>query len=472
MQSIQELTHVDGAPVRTVTTNPTTAVDEHGNPTTGPAEAIEHYDAAIDSLVRYHVDVVDRMVGLAADHPSFAMGQALAAYLHLMSTDSRDLEVAGAHAAALRGATQNRREAAHGEAIDAWLGGNWYAASRHLDDLLVEWPADILALLIGHQLDFFLGDARNLRDRIGRSISSIDRQHPHHGFVRGMQAFGFEESGHYGLAERAALEAIDRNPDDVWAVHAAAHVYEMQGRVDDGVTFMDERVDDWGSGNLFTVHNWWHLALYHLEQRRHDRVLEIYDHEIHHSASDGVPLEMLDASALLWRLRIDGIDVDGRFDVIADAWANAIDDAPSWYAFNDVHAVMAYLGAGRRDDALAVIERLDSYVGHAPTSSTASKPTASNVEMTAEVGLPVARALVAFDDGRHSDAVAELWPIRRVVHHFGGSHAQRDVFERTLLEAAVRDRQTALAQRLVDERLAVRPTGQFALARQLRPASA
>lgn len=451
----------------TLTTNPTAAVDEHGNPTTGPAEAIERYDAAIDLLVRYHVDVVDVMSSLVDDHPSFAMGQALAAYMHLMSTDSRDLEAAGAHAAALHGASRNNRETAHVEAIGAWLGGDWHTAGRHLDDLLVEWPTDILALLIGHQLDFFLGDAHNLRDRVGRSIADIDREHPHHGFVRGMQAFGLEESGHYGLAEQAALEALDRNPDDVWAVHAAAHVYEMQGRVDDGVAFMDEHVDDWGSGNLFTVHNWWHRALYHLEQHRHDRVLEIYDREVHHSASDGVPIEMLDASALLWRLLIDGVDVGGRFDVIADAWANAIDRAPSWYAFNDVHAVMAYLGAGRRDDALAVIDRLTVFVDHATTASAAS-----NVRMTAEVGLPVARALLAFDDGRHSDAVSELWPIRRVIHHFGGSHAQRDVIERTLLESAVRDRKTALAQRLVSERLAIRPSGQFALARRLRLTSA
>lgn len=447
-------------------TSPTTSTDEHGNPTTGPGEAIEQYDAAIDRLVRYHVDVVGQMTTLATDHPSFAMGQALAAYLHLMSTDARDLDTARSHATALRAAPRNDRESAHSAAIGAWLSGDWHGAARRLDDLLVEWPSDLLALLIGHQLDFFLGDARNLRDRIGRSLAAFDPQHPHHGYVRAMEAFGLEESGHYGLAEQAALEAVERNPDDVWGVHAAAHVYEMQGRVDDGVAFMAERVDDWGAGNLFTVHNWWHLGLYHLELRDHDRVLEIYDREIHHHASDGVPIEMLDASAMLWRLLLDRVDVGDRFSVIADAWANAIDHTPSWYAFNDVHAVMAFLGAGRRDDALAVIERLTTDIDRAPT--TAEALAASNVRMTAEVGLPVARALVAFDDGRDADAIAELWPTRRVFHHFGGSHAQRDVLERTLLEAAVRGNHSTLAQRLVGERLALRPNGRFALDRQTR----
>jgi hypothetical protein len=453
--------------MNTVTTSLMASTDEHGNPTTGPGEAIERYDAAVDRLVRYHVDVVDLTASLAADHPTFAMGQALAAYLQLMSTDARDLDPAREHLAALHAAPRNDRETAHRAAIDAWLDGEWHRAARHLDDLLVEWPTDLLALTIGHQLDFFLGDARNLRDRIGRSIAAFDPQHPHRGFVRGMQAFGLEESGHYGLAEQAALEAVGRNPDDVWGVHAGAHVYEMRGNVDDGIAFMTERVGGWGAGNLFTVHNWWHLALYHLEHGRHDEVLAIYDREIHHPASDGVPLEMLDASSMLWRLRLDGVDVADRFDVIADAWANAIDPSPSWYVFNDVHAVMAFLGAGRRDDAVAVIGRLTADTDRAPTTT----PPASNVRMTAEVGLPVSLALLAFDDGRDADVVAELWPTRSVFHHFGGSHAQRDVLERTLLEAAVRGNRTALAERLIAERLAVRPTGRFAFDRQLRLAA-
>ena len=72
---------------------------------------------------------------------------------------------------------------------------------------------------------------------------------------------------------------------------------------------MSGRRADWGSGNLFTVHNWWHLGLYHLEAGQHDRVLEIYDREIHHSGSDPVSIELLDASAMLWRLHLDGVDV-------------------------------------------------------------------------------------------------------------------------------------------------------------------
>ena len=81
----------------------------------------------------------------------------------------------------------------------------------------------------------------------------------------------------------------------------------------------------WGAGNLFTVHNWWHLALYELEAGRPERALAIYDAEIHHAGSLGVPIEMLDASALLWRLLLDGVDTGGRFGPLADAWAPKAD---------------------------------------------------------------------------------------------------------------------------------------------------
>ena len=124
----------------------------------------------------------------------------------------------------------------------------------------------------------------------------------------------------------------------------------MQGRVDEGIAFLRSDRTQWESGNLFTVHNWWHLALYELEAGRPERSLAIYDAEIHHEGSLGVPIEMLDASALLWRLLLDGIDTGGRFGPLADAWAPKAAATP-WYVFNDLHATMAFVGAGRLGDA-------------------------------------------------------------------------------------------------------------------------
>lgn len=441
----------------TLTTTTAAQQDQHGNPIRGDRAAVALYDEAIDAFLPFKPAVVDLATTLSTERPEVAMGHALVAYLHLMSSEHRDVEVAVAAHQAMSTCELGEREQAHRRAIGEWIRGRWHAAADALDDLLLRWPTDLLALQIGHQLDFFLGDAQNLRDRVGRSLSAI-AGHPHHGFVLGMQAFGLEESGHHEAAEDAGMAALDAHPDDVWAIHAVAHAHEMRGKVAEGVDLYESRVPDWGSGNLFTVHNWWHLALFKLEQGDLEGVLDIYDAEVHHQGSDGVALEMLDASALLWRLHLDGTDVGDRWAPLADAWT-AADGAP-WYAFNDLHAAMAYVGAGRLGDARRVVDRLASYV--------AEDEGGSNLMMTAEVGLPATRAVVAFAEGRWDDAVAELAPRRRWFNRFGGSHAQRDVLQRTLLEAAVRGGQHDLARALVSERLAIRPTSAYARAQSTR----
>ena len=193
---------------------------------------------------------------------------------------------------------------------------------------------------MGHQLDFFLGDAGELRDRIGRSLYAIHPVHPHNGYVRGTYAFGLEETGSYASAEQHGLAAVARNPDDVWATHAVTHVYEMQGRVDDGLRFLRDSAQHWTEGNLFAVHNSWTSRCSCSKRRRFSDALVNDDRSLHNESSVGVPLEMLDASALLWRLFVDGIDDGGRFGPLADAWTTRLSNEP-WYVFNDLHAVIA-----------------------------------------------------------------------------------------------------------------------------------
>jgi tetratricopeptide (TPR) repeat protein len=431
--------------------------DAHGNPMTGDTGTIERYDRAMDRLVRFHPEAVDIATELAGDDSPAPMAHALIAYLHLMSTDAADLGTARDAHEALIASGGNEREQAHAAAIGAWLAGDWTGAARRLDDLLFRWPGDLLALMLGHQLDFFLGDAQNLRDRPLRSLRELG-DHPHAPFVRGMAAFGLEEAGHYGHALDAGLAAVEANADDVWAIHAVVHAYEMQGKIADGIEFLGSDRTQWESGNLFTVHNWWHLAIYQLEAGRPERSLEIYDAEIHNSGSLGVPIEMLDGSALLWRMVLDGTDTGGRFGPLADAWMPKSATEP-WYAFNDLHATMAYAGAGRLTEAHGVVDHLDRWLDGA---------SGTNARMTAEIGLPTCRAVVAFAEDRHADVIAELFPIRRTLQRFGGSHAQRDALQRTLLESALRSGRYELARALTAERLGVRESSVYGWTQRAR----
>ena len=261
----------------------------------------------------------------------------------------------------------------------------------------------------------------------------------------------WKRQGTTSTALDAGLAAVEANPDDVWGIHAVVHTYEMQGRVDEGIRFLSSDRTQWESGNLFTVHNWWHLALYQLEAGHPERSLEIYDAELHHEGSAGVPIEMLDASALLWRMLLDGVDTGGRFNPLADAWAPKV-SGESWYAFNDLHAVMAYAGAGRLGDINALLRDRERWLDGVG---------GSNARMTAEIGLPACRAVLAFVEDRHDDVITELMPIRRTLNHFGGSHAQRDALQRTLLESALRSGRYDLARALTAERLGLRESSVY-----------
>ena len=171
----------------------------------------------------------------------------------------------------------NDRERRHLAAARAWLDGDFQQAVARYGDIAIEYPRDSLALQLAHLGDFYLGQSSQLRDRIARALCDWDESVPGYGYVLGMHAFGLEEMGDYGRAEERARRALELNPRDPWAVHAGAHVMEMQGRLGDGVHWLTSRTNDWAPDNGFAFHNWWHLALYHLDLGQHDRVLELYD---------------------------------------------------------------------------------------------------------------------------------------------------------------------------------------------------
>ena len=429
--------------------------DQCGYQVTGASQVgVERLDAAVRALLLFAENVGDAWESTVVDDPAFALGHIGRAYLRCLSSEAPDAADARTILENLGdGHELSDRERRHLDAAHAYAIGDLHGAAARLDALTVEYSHDLLALAVGHQLDFFCGDSPGLRDRPGRVLSSWDHGHPLFGFVLGMHAFGLEETNLYPQAETVGMRALDVEPRDVWALHAVVHVHEMQGRVEAGLRFMDERRAHWSTGNFFVVHNAWHEALFRLEAGDVAGALAIYDTTLHHDRSAMVALEMLDATALLWRMHLDGIDTGDRWSTLADAWAEKTDDEPS-YAFNDMHAAMAFAAADRLDDLRAVVAGLRRYIATA-------QPSVTNLSMTAEVGLPVCEAILAFSEGRYDDTGGALHPIRRIVHRFGGSNAQRDVVARTLLEAAIRGGDGALARALASERLAIKESSPY-----------
>ncbi|EKX63970.1 tetratricopeptide repeat protein [Streptomyces ipomoeae] len=432
------------------------------------AEGAEHLDRAVEGLLFFRPEFPDAVKDAVLACPTSPLAQAFAAYLGVLGTEPRDVVEAGSRFAEFSAGVDHSalplRERTHMAAAEAWLGGDMSRAGRLLEELVVECPRDPLALAVGHQLDFFTGDATRLRDRIGGALPAWAPDDPHRGPLLGMYAFGLEESGHYGRAREVALAAVEQNPRDVWAIHAVVHVHEMQGRFAEGIDYLDARLDDWASGTLLTVHNWWHYALYALEAGDTDTATRIYDAVLHHKDSTGFVMELLDAASLLWRFLLAGLDEDARWQKLADAWAARED--PPYYAFNDMHAVMAFAGAGRlkaADELIADRRRWLAQDGTCP---------GTNHAMTAEIGLPVCEALVAYVRADYTSVIDLLWPVRRRLHTFGGSHAQRDAVQRTLLEAALRANRDDLARLLLGERTGLSPHSPYNWLGQARLADA
>lgn len=429
--------------------------DAHGLAVTGDAAAIAHYDTALDHLVHFRPAVVDASAAALAESPEFPIARALSGYLGLLGTEAADAVDVRARFGRGPGDTpMNERERAHLHAVAAWSRGDLAGAGRLLQEITWAYPRDLLALVVGHQIDFFTGDARSLRDRIGGALTSWSPADRHWGPVLGMYGFGLEEAGHYARAEDVALAAVEADPKDVWGVHAVVHTYEMTARGADGLRYLDTRADDWAAGNFLNVHNWWHFGLYLLEAGATDRARAVYDAVLHNDTSAGLAMEMLDAAALLWRLYLDGADETARWTTLADAWRPQL--AQPYYAFNDAHAVMSLVGAGRFGSAQALITDRARWA-----AENAGSPTVTNVAMTAEIGLAVMRSFLAFGQERYADTVALLAPIRHRINEFGGSHAQRDAVQRTLLEAALRAGDGPLARTLVSERVNVGPCSPY-----------
>jgi len=424
--------------------------DDRGLAYTGANRAsLDAYTRGLYQLQCYIEDPVASADRALSESPGFVMAHLLRAYLHLLGTEPTGPQAARPSLQLATALGGNSRERAHAEAVEHLIEGRWYRAGRVLEDIAIAHPHDILALQAGHLVDFCTGNARMLRDRIARALPAWSPGMPGYSALAGMYAFGLEEMADYARAEHFGRTAVEIDPRDGWGQHAVAHVMEMQGRPREGIAWMRGNVDGWSRDSSFQVHNWWHLAMFHLELGEIDEVMTLFDGPIHGSRSQ-VMLDLIDATAMLWRLHLRGIDVGSRWQSVADGWANA--GVPGLYAFNDLHAAIAFTGAGRRDAAQDILEAQRAAIERGDDNAT----------FTREVGYPLILAMQSFGDGDYRACVEQIRAVREIAQRFGGSHAQRDLLDLTLIEAAIRSGQQELADALANERIALKPQSPLA----------
>jgi tetratricopeptide (TPR) repeat protein len=318
---------------------------------------------------------------------------------------------------------EDSRATYYSRGLQAWLYGKPREAIHAMERVLDKNPLDAMAVKISHSIRFMLGDADGMRRSLARIVSIYTDGVPYAGYIKGCYAFALEETGEYTEAEKMGRRAVELEPTDAWGRHAVAHVYEMTGRAQDGLTWLADS-DQWQHCNNFSYHMAWHIALFQLELGRTSEALTLYDRAIRSEKTDDFR-DIANASSLLQRLELAGISVGNRWEELADIAERRMNDRQ--LAFADLHYMLALLGAGRIESAEAMVKEMILTKGEDVDSSE-----------IAEIAVSAAAGLAAFTSGNMRKAVAFLEPIIGQLQRIGGSHAQRDVFHQTYLEALVR----------------------------------
>jgi tetratricopeptide (TPR) repeat protein len=398
-------------------------------------EAARAFDETVWAFVAYSREPgVPLKRALAAD-PQMPMALCLQGYfLHLMGLPALASKARAVLENLKSLKAMNPRERAHVAALGAWCEGELERTAALLDGILAEHPRDYLALKLANYLYFYLGDAKNVRDGPARALKHWDGAMPGYAHLLALHAFGLEESGDYAAAERDGRRATELNPADPWAVHAVAHVMEMQDRTAEGAAWIETLAPHWDAVNFFRFHLWWHLALMHWGDGRPQRALELYDAKVWADGSSE-NLSLCNDISMLARLELAGVDVGPRWS--AAAQVVKAQAGGSVLAFVDAHYAMA--------------------LGELP----ALEERGTTARVHAAAGRAACEAAVAWRRGDHARVVARLAPVRKDLWRIGGSHAQRDLFTLILIDSATRSGDASLAAALRAERARQRPAGKL-----------
>lgn len=409
--------------------------------------AAKAFDRTLRSYAGNRVDMSEHLGAALAADPEFALGHCTKGYLMmLMYKSAVGPKVREAEALALSLAGNcTPREKLHIEALAAWSSGDLGRALALWERILAEHPTDVLALRLAHFNYFWLGRREEMRASVERVAPRWHDGLGIYSIVLSCLAFGLEECGEYAAAERAGRRAVEIDPTDGWGAHAVAHVFEMQGRQREGIEWLAGLEPHWARLNNFVHHLWWHRAMFHLERREFDAVLELYDRRFRDLASPLVAkmpdlyLDIQNAASMLFRLERHGVDVGGRWSEIADKAEARIGDCLS--AFTLPHWMMALAATGR----------------HAAAQSMLACMKDNPVATVREVALPVCEAVLAHGRGEHARVVDLIAPRLEDLRHLGGSHAQQDVLMQLYLDSAVKAAKSAQLRALLERETARHP---------------
>ncbi len=411
--------------------------------TTDSTDTVAAIDRFVDQFLGYGKEADAILAGVKAD-PGCALANAYAAALHMFleSGEAPALARPWLDAALATVDRASEREWLNVMAVRAWVEGRPGDAIDFHRRLAEEYPRDICSVKFGQYHCFNRGDQEAML-RLAETAFLANEDNP---CMHGMLAFALEQNHRLDEAEVAGRTATEMRRREPWAHHAVAHVLLTQGRIAEGIAWMESLSDTWEDCNSFMyTHNWWHLALFHMDNDGFAKALALYDSRVWGVSKD-YSQDQVNAISLLWRLELAGVDIGDRWrDVVAHVAQRTGDHVEP---FLNLHYVYALARAGRDDEAQEMLAAMTAHAAVAPTLAAV---------VWREVAVPAAEGFVAYAGDDMEKARAMFEPIQGRMREIGGSNAQRDLFDQMWLDVLMRTGGWSKAIEILEDRTLSRP---------------
>lgn len=413
--------------------------DQFGLPLTTHAAAAAAFRSGLGRVVTVRAKAAEAFARATALDPGFALGHAALALLG--HECGEDLDVHRELADAQRSVAErgDDRERSFVDVVTRRIQEHEGVAGsdgdRALVDHLDRYPGDAFALSIAVPTIAFSGVGDLDGSLARRLVEHAAPAYDGHWFPTSLLAFVRQEQGRIEEAGALATAALAAEPASGHAVHALAHVHYESGDHRAGRDWLDGWIGGQGRGAVHRAHFSWHVALHELALDDSEAVRRRWFAQLAPRQVNGVRA-LVDSGSLLWRARMTrnwtgSVPVDG----VLDAVARDLLERPAT-AFTALHSAVALTAAGD----LPALRRLRT---HAIGADTVQR----------EVIAPLCQALEAVLEERWTAAAEGLRGLLPTLRRVGGSAAQREVVEETLLHALLEAGQSDAARHLLEERL-------------------
>ncbi|MDP9014310.1 MAG: tetratricopeptide repeat protein [Pseudomonadota bacterium] len=403
---------------------------------------------AVDDFIEGYLAYETRAEGIlpaAAAEPQNCLANVYAGLLWMFL----EAPAAPAHAARYLEAAERAapdatpRERLNTAMLRSWVADDLPETLSLCERISDEYPRDLVVVKTHQYFEFNRGNSPEML-RVALKVLARNADTP---YAHGMAAFAYEQCHLLDEAEAAARTALDLRRKEPWAQHALAHVMLTRGRIDEGARLLESMEDTWtGLNSFMSTHIWWHLALFYLSQGRDKRVLEIYDRHCWAIAKD-YSQDQIGAVSLLARMELAGIDVGNRWQELGEHLASREHDTVLPFLTMQYLYGLARAGRVEAETLLRAVRRA---ADGAPLFAR---------EVWRDVALPACAGLYAYAQGRCDDAWRHLSAALPRLIEAGGSHAQRDLFEQILVDAAIKSGRSTGAQQMLELRRTSDPDG-------------